>query len=263
MRQPTDGEPVKVSSLKRGSATMRSPCSRVIGRMLTAPSGSPVSATISATASMVSGSLDGGLRTIEQPAAMAGASLCAARLSGKLNGLMAGHRADGEAPGDADAAAGRGVEVQRHGLAADALRLLGADAERQHGAVHLGQRVADRLAGLRGQDPGDLLAARLDAGADLAQDAAALVGRQLARHLEGADGRLDGFLVLLVRGVVGRCRPARRDVPGSPRRAAALIRPSARPGRGGGGGGGGGEACPFKGWGGFNIVSHLFPHPTN
>jgi len=79
---------VNESSLKRSSATIRSPCSRVIGRMLTAPSGSPVSAMISATVSMVSGSLDGGFSTIGQPDAIAGATLCAARFSGKLKGLM-------------------------------------------------------------------------------------------------------------------------------------------------------------------------------
>ncbi len=86
IRQPTDGEPVKVSSLNRSSSTIRSPSSRVIGRMLTAPCGSPTPSMISATVSIVSGSLDGGLRTIGLPLAMAGDSLWAARLSGKLNG---------------------------------------------------------------------------------------------------------------------------------------------------------------------------------
>ena len=88
IRQPTDGEPVNVSSLKRGSATIRSPSSRVIGRIETEPAGTPAASMISATASIVSGSLDGGLSTIGLPAAIAGATLWAARLSGKLNGLM-------------------------------------------------------------------------------------------------------------------------------------------------------------------------------
>ena len=65
IRQPTDGLPVNVSSLKRSSATIRSPSSRVIGRMLTEPAGGPASSMISATVSIVSGSFDGGLRTIE------------------------------------------------------------------------------------------------------------------------------------------------------------------------------------------------------
>ena len=79
---------MKVRSLKRSSATIRSPSSRVIGRMLTAPAGTPAASMISATASITSGSLDGGLRTIGLPDAIAGATLCAARFSGKLNGLM-------------------------------------------------------------------------------------------------------------------------------------------------------------------------------
>ena len=83
------GVPVNVRSLKRSSATMRSPSSRVIGRMLTDPAGTPAASMISATASMTSGSLDGGFSTIGLPEAIAGASLWAARFSGKLNGLMA------------------------------------------------------------------------------------------------------------------------------------------------------------------------------
>ena len=75
IRQPTDGVPVKVSSLKRSSATIRSPSSRLIGRMLTEPAGAPASSMISATVSIVSGSLDGGLSTIGLPAAIAGDDL--------------------------------------------------------------------------------------------------------------------------------------------------------------------------------------------
>ena len=89
IRQPTDGLPVNVSSLNRSSATIRSPSSRVIGRMLTEPAGGPAASMISATVSIVSGSLDGGLSTIGLPDAIAGDSLCAARFNGKLNGLMA------------------------------------------------------------------------------------------------------------------------------------------------------------------------------
>ena len=88
IRQPTDGEPVNVSSLKRSSATIRSPSSRVIGRIETEPAGAPAASMISATASIVSGSLEGGLSTIVLPDAIAGATLWAARLSGKLNGLI-------------------------------------------------------------------------------------------------------------------------------------------------------------------------------
>ena len=62
--------------------------------------------------------------------------------------------------------------------------------------VDLDERVADRLAGLEGDEPAELLAAGLDPGADVAQDRAALVGGQRPRHLERRDGRLDRFLVL-------------------------------------------------------------------
>ena len=41
-------------------------------------------------------------------------------------------------------------------------------------------------------------------GADVAQDPAALVGRQVAGDLERRDGGLDGFVVLLRGRVVGR-----------------------------------------------------------
>src|SRR4029079_6804579 len=63
IRQPTEGDPVKVSSLKRGSATILSPSSRVIGRIDTDPAGAPTDSMISATVSMTNGSLDGGLGT--------------------------------------------------------------------------------------------------------------------------------------------------------------------------------------------------------
>ena len=133
---------------------------------------------ISATVSIVSGSLDGGLRTIEQPAAIAGASLWAARLSGKLNGLIAGDRPDREAARDPDPALAAGHEVERDDLADHPLRLLGAEPEGERRPVDLDERVADRLAGLEADEPAELLAPGLDPGADLAQDPAALVGRQ-------------------------------------------------------------------------------------
>ena len=77
-----------MSSLNRSSDTIRSPSSRLIGRMLTIPSGTPAASMISPTVSITRGSLDGGLSTIGLPDAMAGAILWTARLSGKLNGLM-------------------------------------------------------------------------------------------------------------------------------------------------------------------------------
>src|ERR1035437_10126495 len=188
--QPTAGLPVKVRSLNRSSVTIRSPSSRVIGRMLTEPSGRPASAITSATVSIVSGARDGGFRTMGAPGAVAGASV-------------------GKAAGHAQAAARGRFQVQRYALAADSPGLLGADAEGQDAAIHFGEGVANRLAGFGGDEPPDLLAACLDAIGDLAKCGAALVGRQLAGLLEGGDGGRHGLLVLLGRGVV---RPARRFI---------------------------------------------------
>ena len=115
--------------------------------------------------------MDGGLRTIGLPDAIAGATLWAARLSGKLNGLIAGDRADREAPGDPDPVlATRACRSSGIDLAGHPLRLLGAEAEGQDRPVDLDERVADRLAGLERDEPAELLAARLDPGADVAQD---------------------------------------------------------------------------------------------
>ena len=155
------------------------------------------------------------------PDAIAGESLWAARLSGKLNGLIAGDRADREPAGDADPALRRGHEVERDRLADHPLGLLGPEPERDDRPVDLDQRVADRLAGLEGHDPAELLAAGLDPGADVPQDRAALVGGQRPGDLERRDGRLDRLLVLGLGGVerragglvrVGRVRDDERIV---------------------------------------------------
>ena len=71
-----------------------------------------------------------------------------------------------------------GIRSSGISLAGHPLGLLGAEAEGQDRAVDLDQRVADRLAGLEGDEPAELLATASDAGADLAQDPAALVGGQ-------------------------------------------------------------------------------------
>ena len=210
IRQPTDGEPVNVRSLKRGSATIRSPSSRVIGRIETAPAGTPAASMISATASIVSGSLDGGLRTIVLPEASAGAILWAARFSGKLNGLMPAIGPIGNRRVIPMRSLERGHEIERDDLAGHPLRLFTAEAEGEDRPVDLDQGVADRLARISSRDdPADLLASRLETGADVPQDPAALVGGQLAGDLERRDGGLDRFLVLCLGRVVGRA--GRRD----------------------------------------------------
>ena len=51
------------------------------------------------------------------------------------------------------------MQVERDELAGHPLGLLGAEAEGEDRPVHLDQRVADRLAGLEGDEPAELLAA--------------------------------------------------------------------------------------------------------
>ncbi len=140
-------------------------------------------------------------------------------------------RADREAPGDPDPVLRGRQQVERDQLAGHPLGLLGAEPEGQGRPVDLDQRVADRLAGLERDEPAELLAPRPEPGADLAQDPAALVGRQLAGDLEGGDGGLDRLLVLGLGGVVGRCRRASTGRPGCRRRGRRATRPSGRRGR--------------------------------
>ena len=124
-----------------------------------------------------------------------------------------------------------GHQVEGDRLADDALRLLRPEAEGQHRAIDLDQRVPDGLARLARDEPPELLAPGADASADVAQDRAPLIGRQAARHLEGRHGRRDGLLVLRRGGGVGVRPRAPRDGPGRRPRADRASRPSDRPGR--------------------------------
>ncbi len=180
IRQPTDGEPVKVRSLNRSSATIRSPSSRVIGRIETDPAGTPAASMISATASIVSGSFDGGLRTIGLPDAIAGAILWAARLSGKLNGLMPAIGPIGKRR----VIPTRSFELgsRSSGMTSPVIRSASSAPRRKVRLARSTSTSASRI-GLPASvaiEPAELLASLADPGADLAQDAAALVGRQHA-----------------------------------------------------------------------------------
>ncbi len=93
--QPTSGEPVKESSLKRSSVTSASASLRGHGRIEKAPGGSSVSASTSPIRSAPTGVALAGLRTNGHPAAIAGATLCAARFRGKLKGEMNEHAPTG------------------------------------------------------------------------------------------------------------------------------------------------------------------------
>ena len=104
----------------------------------------------------------------------------------------------------------RGQQVERDQLAGHPLGLFRAEPEGQRRAIDLDQGVADRLARLQRDEPADLLATGSQPGADLAQDPAAFVGRQVTRHLEGRDCGLDRLLVLGLGGVVGAPGGGRR-----------------------------------------------------
>ena len=102
IRQPTLGLPVKVSSLKRSSATIRSPSSRVIGRMLTIPAGTPAASTISATVEHRQRVLG---RRLEDDRVAAGdgrRELVRGQVEREVERADGRDRADREAPGDAD-----------------------------------------------------------------------------------------------------------------------------------------------------------------
>jgi hypothetical protein len=95
------------------------------------------------------------------------------------------------------------TEDKGHGLAVEALGLLGREPEGEHASVGLDARVPNGLARLAGDQSGDLIAASGDTFTDLAQCRSTLVGRQHAHGLEAAHGGLSGGLVLLLGGQEG------------------------------------------------------------
>ena len=109
---------------------------------------------------------------------MAGATLWAARLSGKLNGLMPAIGPIGKRRVIPTRSFDDGMRSS--GMSSPVIRSASSAPSRKvrHRPIDLDQGVADRLARLERDEPAELLAPRADAGADLAQDPAALVGGQ-------------------------------------------------------------------------------------
>ena len=149
---------MKVSSLKRASATIRSPSSRVIGRIETEPAGAP-------------GRLDDlghgqhrervlGRRLEDDRVARRDrrGELVGGQVEREVERADRRDRADREASGDPDPVLRRRQQVERDDLAGHPFGLLGAEPEGQHRPVDLDQRVADRLAGLERDEPAELLA---------------------------------------------------------------------------------------------------------
>ena len=122
--QPTWAEPVKLSSLTRGSSRRASASAPPHGTTLTPPAGTPARCRISASSSAGEGVWEAGLSTIGHPAATAGASLCATRLSGKLNGVIPTTTPTGKRRSKPEAAgAGReALQVQELGVRASGRR---------------------------------------------------------------------------------------------------------------------------------------------
>src|SRR5439155_26820124 len=94
-------------------------------------------------------------------------------------------RPDRETPGDPPATPRGRVDVQGDALPDEPVGLLRAETEGEHCAIDLRQGIADRLAGLRGDQPGELFASPADPLADLAQHRGPLEGREPACTLEG------------------------------------------------------------------------------
>src|SRR3712207_5475593 len=157
--QPTGTDPVKETTGSRGSCTNCAATSLGTGSTDQTPAGSSVSARTSPSSSADSGVAGASLTTIGAPAAIAGTTLCATRLSGKLNGAMPSTGPRGTRRTSAIRPVAAGSVSSPLQAARPAPRLLGAPAERRHGTGHLEPGPLERLAGLRGDQRGDLLAA--------------------------------------------------------------------------------------------------------
>ena len=231
IRQPTAGEPVNVSSLKRSSDTNRSPRWRDIGSTDTAPGGSPASSMISATVEHRERVARGRLEHDRAARRDRRRDLVRGEVQREVEGADARDGPDREAARDADATAARRVEVERDRLADHPLRLLAAEPERERRPVDLRERVLDRLARLARDERADLVAPRGDARADAAQGRAALVGAAARASARTRPPRPPSPPRTAPRPRGTCCPRARPDAPGPRRRAASRTSPSGRRGR--------------------------------
>ncbi len=154
--QPTGTEPVKDTIGRRGSSTRAGARSFGTGRIENIPAGRSVSASISPSSSADSGVAGAGEDDRRARRDRRG-DLVGGEVQREVERRDAEHRALGHA-GDVGhpALGGRvGVEPLRGG--AEAAGLLGGEPERGDRAGHLAARPQQRLAVLRGDQPGDLL----------------------------------------------------------------------------------------------------------
>ncbi len=170
--RPMPVEPVKLTLRSRSSAwsvLLRS-AARVVGTMLSTPSGSPASARIAASASIVSGVCWAGLTTIVQPAATAGPILRVPIAIGKFHGVTNRHGTHGLLDGEQPAPASGGL----HPAAVDAHRLLGVPAEELVAVGDLALGLLDGLAHLEAHQQREVVGAVGDHLEGAAQDLAAV-----------------------------------------------------------------------------------------
>ena len=214
IRHPTEGDPVNVSSLNRSSLTIRSPSSRLIGRMLTAPSGMPGGVEDLRDREHHERVLG---RRLEHDRVARGdrrRDLVRGEVEREVERADAGDRADREAAGDPR----RGpwtTAMRSSGMTSPYWRSASSAPSRKVRLARSTSVSASRI-GLPASaaiSAPELLAPGLDAGAHLAQDPAALVGGHDPGDLERLDRGLDGLLVLRlgreVRGPGELARPGR------------------------------------------------------
>ncbi len=110
------------------------------------------------------------------------------------------HHAAREAAHQRETAHAARVGVQPHGLAVGPAGLLGGPAEHRDGTADLAAGPLDRLAVLRGDQPGDLLGALGQAPGHVVQGGGPHVRRGRGEHRQRGDGGLQGLLDLRLGG---------------------------------------------------------------
>ena len=122
----------------------------------------------------------------------------------KVEGANPKDRSDRKTSRDAEAAATRRHQVERNRLADHSLRLFGGEAEGECAAINLGERVADRLPRLGGEQRSKFIALRCNASGDRTKDRCALPGAERAQAFESRNGASGRALDLIGRGEIRR-----------------------------------------------------------
>ena len=232
MRQPTAGEPVNESSLKRSSVDQA--VAQLAGHGQDGDGALRQAGVVDDLGDREHRErvADGGLSTIEQPAAMAGATLWAARLSGKLKGLMPATGPTGKRrvmpsrPTWAGPRSSGMVSPTRRSASSAARRKVSAPRSTSARASRMG------LPDSRAMSLGELVAPRRDARARWSRSArlrSKAGRRRMASKPRSAASTASSYCS--ARGEVGRRRRAGPGAPGRRPRGGRARSPSGRPGR--------------------------------